>query len=390
MKSWKDCSYPSAAADTGPPSLGLPVPLPNPRAPSPMADEAPFEMLPAFAPSGDCQPEAGTPNALAERARRLRRSITERLSSVDSGWLKRCQVFDDVAGEEKPATGNLCSAPRAGMIVSDGASENTPAASPQVAPVPRDDSTPPQEPVSRTVPEPPPQGNKLQVGHVMSPAGQPQSEASLCGYPLKARVGGGDGESRRGPGGEACSGQNITPVSGAKESRPRARNTGAGEVTMGDSSQGRGSDVKSEEGGVKMRRRKRQREPEGEGDKREGVGEVEGTDIKRRRTRRGSAEGSSAPRAKRKKAKDTEDENGNQDAPAGQEDGKQKLRMPQENLLGEVDEEDVRRGSSQLKKPGKTRYDHGHEGRVLPCDGAICDCIFSFFLGPTRIQTATL
>ncbi|XP_023667819.1 ATP-dependent DNA helicase Q4 [Paramormyrops kingsleyae] len=365
VKSWKDGPYPSAAADAGAPSLGPPVLLPNPRAPSPVADEAPFETLPAFAPSGDCQPKAGTPNALAERAQRLRRSITERLSSVDSGWLKRCQVFDEVADEEKPATGNLCSTPRAGMTVSDGASENTPAASPQVAPVPRDDSTPPQEPVSRTVREPPPQRDKLQVGHVMSPAGKAQSEASLCGYPLKARVGEGDGESRRGPGGEACSGQNITPVSGAKDSRLRARNSGAGEVTMGDSSQGRGSEVRSEKEGVKMRRRKRQREPEGEADKREGVGEAEGTDIKRRRTRKGSAEGSSAPRAKRKKAKETEDENGDQDGPAGQEKVKQKLRMPQENLLGEVDEEDFRRGSSQLKKPVKTRTNKNTDGNFV-------------------------
>uniref|UniRef100_A0A8C9VIJ7 DNA 3'-5' helicase n=1 Tax=Scleropages formosus TaxID=113540 RepID=A0A8C9VIJ7_SCLFO len=362
MKSWKEGPHQSVAADTEPalprPADTCPRPCVTPAEAS-CAEESDelFDMLPAFTLSKRHPPTSGTPDALAERAVRLRCSVTERLSSVDGGWLKRCQVFDEVENGEEPATGNLSSPLGKTAVLPGGTSGNTGAASSLVTPSAQDDATPLRETVAKTAQKPPPlplpPGDKLQMSRVTSPAETACSRASGCGSPLKATTRETvDEETRQGPKGGALGDSKVTPpVRSAKKSRSKSSKCeeGGGKSLASCQSEGHSGGTEGKE--AKRRSRKRLRESDAKGEQfEEGGEELEKTSTKKkRRVRNGSVECSRAPQSKRKKVKATEDDGTDLEDPNSLEKIK-KQKMPQENLLGEVDEEEVHSVSTRGMK----------------------------------------
>ncbi|KPP71518.1 ATP-dependent DNA helicase Q4-like [Scleropages formosus] len=367
MKSWKEGPHQSVAADTEPalprPADTCPRPCVTPAEAS-CAEESDelFDMLPAFTLSKRHPSTSGTPDALAERAVRLRCSVTERLSSVDGGWLKRCQVFDEVENGEEPATGNLSSPLGKTAVLPGGTSGNTGAASSLVTPSAQDDATPLRETVAKTAQKPPPlplpPGDKLQMSRVTSPAETACSRASGCGSPLKATTRETvDEETRQGPKGGALGDSKVTPpVRSAKKSRSKSSKCeeGGGKSLASCQSEGHSGGTEGKE--AKRRSRKRLRESDAKGEQfEEGGEELEKTSTKKkRRVRNGSVECSRAPQSKRKKVKATEDDGTDLEDPNSLEKIK-KQKMPQENLLGEVDEEEVHSVSTRPKNPVKLR-----------------------------------
>ncbi|MBN3283160.1 RECQ4 helicase, partial [Polyodon spathula] len=110
LKSFNENPDPMDKAD-----LVLPMPkpantMPNPT-PVPALDleekEEPFPTIQGFTPSRITPSPAGAPKGLGSRVQCLQPSMTKRLLSVDPSWLERCQVFGDVAVQEKPVVGNL-------------------------------------------------------------------------------------------------------------------------------------------------------------------------------------------------------------------------------------------------------------------------------------------
>ncbi|XP_063041795.1 ATP-dependent DNA helicase Q4 [Engraulis encrasicolus] len=136
LKTWKDSGCSQEESGSSPAPLGTEPEPPFPHSPKPantcpnpnsanavqttsaksdqvdrggdLDDLQPFEPFKPT-PSKAWRPVTtpGTPPAsLAQRAQQLRQSVTQRLSSVDQGWLQRCQVFDEVDDSEKPVAGN--------------------------------------------------------------------------------------------------------------------------------------------------------------------------------------------------------------------------------------------------------------------------------------------
>lgn len=282
-----------------------------------------METVAAVAPS-----KALSPDALARKAQLLRQSVTRRLTMVDSGWLKRCQVFDEVENRERPVTGNVSPVGGGGASVSDG---NGPAATP-ARPSKADLG---RGAVTGSASEPPARDGCPRSARVAAPAKTPPS-----GPLLKAGVEDGDEETRWGRTGEACAGADAV---GTVETRqPPARD---GEETRASG---------PEEKGAKRQSRKRRRVVDGaEGEGPDVV--LDGTATKRRRTRKGLTESPSAPRGRTKAGKVAKGDDGDPEPPASS--GKKaKPKVPQHNILGEEEQEDIKAASARLKNTVKVRY----------------------------------
>ncbi|XP_035284076.1 ATP-dependent DNA helicase Q4 [Anguilla anguilla] len=370
LKSWKEGQGPGDDAGV----QGL-QPRPANTCPDPCAAlpqtqsaeagaEEPFETVPAVPP-----PAARSPDGLALRARLLRQSATRRLSSVDGAWLQRCQVFDEVEKKEKPVTGNLSLA---------------------------------------AIPDAPGNGP---VGSALPAAEIPPPRPSGPGPSLKAGEDEEDGETRRGRTGEARGGAEKTrppardseetargpgPEDGAGETGAKRKNRKsqrAGEETV----RGPGPEGPEAETGAKRKNRKSQRDDEetvrgpgpegpedgpgetgakrksrkrrwdgdGDGNGAEGEGPdaaEEGAAPKKRRTRKGPAGGPSAPRGRKKAPELAEDDGGDPEppAPAGK---KAKLKLPQQNILGEEEMEDIK--AARSRQAGKVRAPKNSAGNFV-------------------------
>lgn len=402
LKSWKDSQEESCPpAVTA--NVELPLPKPANTCPDPNAtpvqtastilDEEPFEpfkSLPAFTPSKARCPT--TPNAsasLAQRAQQLRQSVTKRLSSVDHGWLQRCQVFDEMDDSERPVAGNMeknvedpgelgggCApSPRAAAAATTTMAELMPARASPNKPVLEGDRP------ARNAPAcPRPPDDRPQMGGVTSPVGAACLWASGHSSSLGPNDGGGggegaderDGETRPGLGGaaraERVSEERASGTSAARKPRARARKEQEEEEDETVQAKKRGKEPRPKKATQRKGRKRLREEDEGE-EEEKGDGEQKpgdrgeekgGTAKKRRRvTKKGektieasdSPEKAKGPRGRKQKARGSEGD-GRSD-PEEQEEKKalkqKPARLPQENLLGEVDVEDARAASSSSR-----------------------------------------
>ncbi|KAJ8334100.1 hypothetical protein SKAU_G00397390 [Synaphobranchus kaupii] len=341
QKPWKEGQGPSD--DTR--SQGL-LPRPANTCPDPCAAlpqtsstegaEEPFETVPAFTPS-----KARSPDGLALKAQILRQSITRRLSSVDSAWLKRCQVFDEVENKEKPVTGNLSPAEGGGETVPDDGRAAAPAGPSEAA---------------------------LRRGGVPGSAQKPAA-SQPSGPSLEAGTEEGDGQTRWGQTGEAHEGAETLAVGTAEKTRPGAkdseqtwRSSGPDGPEAWPEEKGGGAGPKGK--GAKARKRRREGDAEGTEGERPDTAD-ESTAAKRRRTRKGPAESPTAPRARKKKKAEAADEEGSDPAPPAGSGKTAKLKVPLQNILGEEEEEDIKAASARVKNTVKARASKNSDGNFV-------------------------
>uniref|UniRef100_A0AAY4E4A7 DNA 3'-5' helicase n=1 Tax=Denticeps clupeoides TaxID=299321 RepID=A0AAY4E4A7_9TELE len=249
LKSRKDSQDPLELAQPKPANT-----CPGPLSP---AQTASSEPSPAFA-----APEAWSPapDEPARRAQQLRRSVTRRLSSVDSGWLQRCRVFDEVGERERPVAGNAAPAGSDQLLATNGGEEG---------------SNKPGPPASAKSTPPAPR-----MGNVTSSGGTACLQDAGPGPSLWCP----DGETRPALGGEEPGGTELSgAISGARKPRPGARKGQEGGKECEQTEDG-----ESGRKGVKRRVRKRRRDQEDE----EEVKAADGGTAKRRRKMK-KAEGNS-------------------------------------------------------------------------------------------------
>lgn len=291
-------------------------------------------------------------------------------------------MFDEVGIVEKPVVGNLSLAvvsavgsPQAkGGGVGEGENPGRAASSFVIPSRQTEGTTLLGERTSKsTMPQDLPFSDEQQpkIGCGVTSAADP---ASLRSTGQRSSLGSGsgegkDGETRPGLRGQAEGGTSEETAVGAttaKKSRARARKGRVGrveeeaEVSTQPPQQAEGDELGTEKKGTKKKGQKRQRDHATYGENPDDT-EKEGAVKKRRRTKKvteATADGRSpkkAPRARKKKAQTgdgnaSEQENGDV---TEKEAVKQKPRVPQENLLGEVDEEDVKaarnRGSNTMR-----------------------------------------
>ncbi|CDQ84861.1 unnamed protein product [Oncorhynchus mykiss] len=340
LKSWKDGQSPNPAAGAaGSDTLLSPLLKPANTRPHLLAcpvqtgtehPHQPFEPIPAFTPS---KLPAGS------RAQQLRQTFTKRLSSVDSSWLERCQVFDEVGVAEKPVVGNLSLAvvsavdsPQAkGGGVGEGENPGRAASSFVIPSMQNEGTTLLGERASKsTMPQALPFSDEQQpkIGCGVTSAAVP---ASLRSTGQHSSLGSGSGEGKDG------------------ETRPEEA-----EVSTQPPQKAEGDELGTEKKGTKKKAKKRQRDLDTDGETPDDT-EKEGA-VKKRRTKK-VTEATLDGRSPKKTGDGNASEQGSGDV-TEKEAVKQKPRLPQENLLGEVDEEDVKaarnRGSNTMRpKPIK-------------------------------------
>lgn len=350
----------------------------------------PFKSLPAFTPSKARYPTTHCASAsLAQRAQQLRQSVTKRLSSVDHGWLQRCQVFDEMDDCERPVAGNVeknvedpgelggscapspcaVAAPTTTMaeLTSAHASLNKPALEGDEA--------------ARNAPARPwPPDDRPQMGGVTSPVGAACLWATGHGSSLGPNDGGGggegagewDGETRPGLRGvaraERVSTERASGTGAARKPRARARKEEEEEEDETAQAKKQGKEPRPKKATLRKGHKRLREEDEGEeegkgdGEQKPGDGgEEKGGAAKKRRTTTKKGEkmnkASDSPqkakgtRGRKQKARGSRGD-GSSD-PEEQEEKKtlqqKPARHPQENLLGEVDEEDARAASSSSR-----------------------------------------
>ncbi|XP_017556968.1 ATP-dependent DNA helicase Q4 [Pygocentrus nattereri] len=352
-KSWKD-SGPVITAATEVETLS-PKPAntcPDPFAPqvqtaSSELEDEPSDPFPTFTPSKSCTVNMVARDKSTVRAQFLRQSVTKRLSSVDRGWLDRCQVFTETGNIEKPVGGNS-DLPEEDKLVKSSD---------------RTDGAAVDEPVMKA-----PMENGISV--VSASLECPDDVLQVCmdRFPVEGSV---DLDAGHSLGAEDVKiKQNVVKEtqSGTEEARhvsktrkqikkPRlikAQESGQNSQT---------EDVDNEPRNIKKRGRKRQRETE------EGEKQVEETERvqKKRRTKKEDSIGDRPPtKGRKKKGKAAEvGESDPEDSPSSKRTAVQKPKMPQENLLGEMEEEDLRAVSSRMKNTARSRPTKNTDGNFV-------------------------
>ncbi|KAG5842663.1 hypothetical protein ANANG_G00180000 [Anguilla anguilla] len=360
LKSWKEGQGPGDDAGVQGPQPRPANTCPDPCAALPQTQSAeagaeePFETVPAAPP-----PKARSPDSLALRARLLRQSATRRLSSVDSAWLQRCQVFDEVEKKEKPITGNLS------LAAIPDAPGNGPVDS--------------ALPAAEIPPRPSGPGPSLKAGEDEEDGETRRGRTGEArGGAEKTRPPARDGEeTARGPGPEDGPGE-----TGAKRKNRKSQRDGeetvrgpgpeGPEAETGAKRKNRKSQRDDEETGpktggetgAKRKSRKRRRNGDGDGSGAEGEGPdaaEDGAAPKKRRTRKGPA-GPPRPRRRKKAAELAEDDGGDPEppAPAGK---KAKPKLPQQNILGEEEMEDIK--AARSRQAGKVRAPKNSAGNFV-------------------------
>ncbi|KAI5091545.1 ATP-dependent DNA helicase Q4 [Silurus meridionalis] len=276
----------------------------------------PSDHFPSFTPLKMSSLSSKTPSKSLEKAQFLRQSMTKRLSCVDRGWLERCQGFTEASVEHKPVAGNVdlpeinqSSATSEKKVVENEAS--------------RDASSSPHD-VSQVHAE----KCSVDINHI---PGTPDKLLTLDRVP--------EGQDH------------IDRCSPPLQTRKQVKKTQSRKAQDSE-----GSDC--EQKPVRRKGRKRQRETE-EGE--EQAGQIESVQKKRRTKKGDAAEEKPVKKGRKKKERATEEE---ESTPEIQK-VPQKSKMPQENLLGEVDEEDVRAASSKKTNPIRSRVTKNTDGNFV-------------------------
>ncbi|KAL2080063.1 hypothetical protein ACEWY4_023856 [Coilia grayii] len=402
LKTWKD-SQEESCSPTLTAEAELPSPKPANTCPDPNAtpvqttsvdldlDEKPFEPFKPLPSKAWC-PTPGTPASMAQRAQQLRQSVSKRLSSVDHGWLQRCQVFDEVDDSERPVAGNSADDPARpnGHTLSLGsASSNTSSSSTGTATAAVSQPTPARRAMennpspeggaaARNAPGPPrPPDDRPQMGGVTSPAGAAGFWDEGHGSSLGPSDGDGDGETRPGQGAEERVGvERASGIGAAKKPRARARK-GRDEEKEEPEQRGeteRANDARPKGARKKARKRQRDEDEEEEGGEQTAAdGEEQQGAAKKRRRRNKKGETASAsdcpqkargPRGRKTKARGSGGD-GSDPEESEKRAEKQKPRLPRENLLGEMEEEDVKAASSRVKNSVRPRGIKNTDGNFV-------------------------
>ncbi|XP_030644288.1 ATP-dependent DNA helicase Q4 [Chanos chanos] len=354
LKSWKD----NEVARSTPAEAESPQPKPANTSPTPLASpaqtttadwlEEPTEPLPVFTPSKSSSLAMATSNKQTPKTQLLRHSVTKRLASVDSGWLQRCQVFDELGDFEKPAVGNLGPTEKNCVPHSNGKSENVTNDNPVSV-------TPPDKITSMRSQ---PFGDGTQIGCAISPTDSPCVQNSGVDSTLRPDVGREDRESGSGPTGETqMEPEESSPVRDVKRPRPRAKKA---------AEKGQNSQADDDDDGKKTGKKRRRETDDKEDETR--AGENGETAKKRGRTRKGEAAGENPPKKRRKnKGKETEEGEGypGDATGTGKAEATKKRRIPQENLLGEVEEDKERASSARVKSAGWIRPTKNSNGNFV-------------------------
>ncbi|XP_048059461.1 ATP-dependent DNA helicase Q4 [Megalobrama amblycephala] len=315
---------------------------PDPSAPpvqtaSTEVEDEPSDPFPSVTPSKSWSPAVGSAHKSMERVQYLRQSMTKRISSVDSGWLARCQVFDEVEEPQKPVAGNSeltinensCLSPtvRSETVLNQG--QTSPKTSLKKSKSSLSEDGAQKSPVASSVRD---------IVLLDATLGSPGPHGEQVYQKDTAALTGDD---------EMCSEEPKSPVK-AKKRKPRARK----DQDLGEKPQA--------EGGKKTKGRKRQRE----GDDVDESEEQEGGVKKRRRTKKGEAAGEDQPKkgGKRKGKVNEEEED---DDVSSEKKKTQKQAIPQENLLGEVDEVEARAAAYTMKNTARARPTKNTDGNFV-------------------------
>ncbi|KAG9278970.1 ATP-dependent DNA helicase Q4 [Astyanax mexicanus] len=346
-KSWKDSaafgavSVEAMAVETHSPRPANTCPDPSAvpvQAASSKLENEPLDPFPTFTPSKSSKLSTETPGKSTERAQFLKQSMTRRLSSVDRGWLDRCQVFTEEGGLEKPVAGNSDPPPEDKTVKSITKADFVAANKPAVR-------TPMKSSVSIGSPamEPPDDLPQLCVNKIPGEGAKELHDD----YSFK-----GSEEDKKGKNlesietkkeGQLMAEETSPKVSKAKKQTKKLQKRSKKEQTAENT--GHTEDADYEQQSVRKKGKKRQRESdEAPGDHAEENGAVQ----KKRRTKKDESTSDNPP-TKRRKRKGKGAEEDESDPEDSKKTAAQKPKRPQENLLGEVDEEDVRAASSRVK-----------------------------------------
>uniref|UniRef100_A0A9J8BLN0 ATP-dependent DNA helicase Q4 n=1 Tax=Cyprinus carpio carpio TaxID=630221 RepID=A0A9J8BLN0_CYPCA len=303
-------------------------------------EDEPSDPFPSITPSKSCSPAVGSAHKSLERVQFLKQSMTKRFSSVDSSWLARCQVFDEVEEPRKPVAGNsellkIENSVLRPTVKSETASnegQTSPKASLEKKKSSLSEDSVQKDPVASLV------RNNVVVDAEL---GSPGPDGEQVYQKNTATLMGDD---------EACS-EEPESASYAKKRKPRARK----DQDSGDRAQA--------EGGKKTKGRKRQREADDDDvDESE---EQEGGVKKRRRTKKGEAAGEDQPKKRGKRKGKVEEDEEEDDTASSEKKTTQKRAIPQENLLGEVDEEEARAAAYTMKNTVRVRPTKNTDGNFV-------------------------
>lgn len=312
---------------------------PDPSAPPVQAASTEFEDEPSgpfvsVTPSKSWSPAVGSAHKSVERLQFLRQSMTKRISSVDSGWLARCQVFDEVEEPQKPVAGNSeltkndnsCLPPTVRSETVSNQGQTSPKTSLEKSKSALSEDEAQKGPVVSSV-----RDNVLLNAELGSagPHGERVYQKDIAALT-------GDGET--------CLEEPKSPAK-TKKRKPRAKK----DQDSGEKPQA--------EGGKKTKGRKRQRDDDVDESE-----EQEGGVKKRRRTKKGEAAGEDQPKkgGKRKGKVNEED-----DSSSSEEKKTPKRVIPQENLLGEVDEEEARAAAYTMKNTARVKPTKNTDGNFV-------------------------
>lgn len=236
-----------------------------------------------------------------EKVQFLKQSMTKRLSSVDSGWLSRCQVFDEVEEPREPVVGNSELTEKLEFLQPSNRSE-----------------TPSKE--SKTASK-----TSVAESHLDPEETSSGSNVTLDAKPVSSEPDAVGVNHRNRELTAVTQSEEPDSVSVTKKSRTKARKSQDSDETP---------QVESKIG--KKKGQKRRREDEEEVDESE---EKKGGVEKKRRTKKGEAAGDDLPKKGGRRKGKAEDED--TEDPVSEKKTKI-IAIPQENLLGEVDEEETR------------------------------------------------
>uniref|UniRef100_A0A671P9Z5 DNA 3'-5' helicase n=1 Tax=Sinocyclocheilus anshuiensis TaxID=1608454 RepID=A0A671P9Z5_9TELE len=298
-------------------------------------EDEPSDPFPSITPSKSWSPAVGSAHKSLERVQFLKQSMTKRFSSVDSDWLARCQVFDEVEEPQKPVAGNSELSQIENSVLRPTVKSETVSNEGQTSPKASLEKK--KSSLSEDGAQKGPVASLVRNNVVDAELGSPGPDGEQVYQKNTAALMRDD---------EACS-EEPKSASNAKKRKPRARK----DQDSGDRAQA--------EGGKKNKGRKRQRE----GDDVDESEEQEGGVKKRRRTKKGEAAGEDQPKKGGKRKGKLEEEE--DDAASSEKKTTQKRAIPQENLLGEVDEEEARAAAYTMKNTVRVRPTKNTDGNFV-------------------------
>lgn len=307
-------------------------------------EDDPSDPFPSITPSKPCSTVVGSAQKSVERVQFLRQSITRRFSSVDSGWLARCQVFDEVEEPQKPVAGNseLAKDEKSFLQPAVGSKSGSPGTHGERVShknSPNEGQTFPNTLLGRkksSLPE-----EEAQIDLVTSSVSNNVVLNAISGSP-------------------GTHGERVSLKSSPKL-RVNDENLSEEPEFTPNTKQRKTKARKDQDSGAKTKGRKRQREADN-GDDMDESEEKEGGVKKRRKTKKGETAGEDQPKKRGKKKGKVEEDD---DDGSSENKKPQKRAMPQENLLGEVDEEEARAAAYAMKNTVRVRPTKNTDGNFV-------------------------